>query len=194
MILILSDDIRLYPGPVYNHHPANLKEWNTFKLKGLHLPHLNVNSLLMKTDELRYIANLSNAAVIGITESKLDDYILDSEIQIDNYQILHCDGKGKEWVAYVRNDLSYIETDFIPTEMENILFEILLPKTKPITVGIIYRPPNKSNFLQTLNENFGKLDILKKELYVLGDFNINLYQNLNHAGCTKVSNDVKNYL
>ena len=49
----------------------------------------------MKTDELRYIANLSNAAVIGITESKLDDYILDSEIQIDNYQILHCDGIGK---------------------------------------------------------------------------------------------------
>ena len=34
--------------------------------------HLNINSLLPKTDELRHMANLSNAAVIGICESKLD--------------------------------------------------------------------------------------------------------------------------
>ena len=39
---------------------------------------------------------------------------------------------------------------------------MLLLKTKPITVGIIYRPPNQSNFLQTLKENFAKLDTLKK--------------------------------
>ena len=39
------------------------------------------------------------------------------------------------------------------------------------------------NFLQTLNENFAKRDTLKKEVYILGDFNINLYQNQNHAGC-----------
>ena len=70
----------------------------------------------------------------------------------------------------------------------------------PITVGIIYQPPNQSNFLQTLNENFGKLDTLKKELYILGDFNINLYQNQNlckmqnHYSKKTVSNDVKNHL
>lgn len=29
-------------------------------------------------------------AVTGITESKLDNYILYSEIEIDKYQILHC--------------------------------------------------------------------------------------------------------
>ena len=45
------------------------------------------------------------------------------------------------------------------------------------------------------------LDTLKKELYVHGDFNINLYQDQNHTGCKSntlvsatVSNDVKNYL
>ena len=78
---------------------------------------------------------------------------------------------------------------------------MLLPKTKPITAEIIYRPCNQNNFLQTLNENFAKLDTLKKELYILGDFNINLYQNQNYTGCknntlvsTTVSNDVKKYL
>ena len=203
MILILSGDISLNPGPVYNHHPPNLKEWDKFKIKGLHLLHLNVSSLLPKIDELRYIAKLSNAAVIGITESKLDDCILDSEIQIDNYQILRCNRnrKGRGVACYVRNDLSYIEKNFFPEEIENIFFEILLLKTKPITVRIIYRRPNQNNFLQTLSENFAKLDTLKKELYILGDFNRNLYQNQNHTGCKNnnlvsatVSNDVINFV
>ena len=166
LILILSGDISLNPGPVYNHHPPNLKEWDKFKIKGLHLLHLNVSSLLPKIDELRYIAKLSNAAVIGITESKLDDCILDSEIQIDNYQILRCDRnrKGRGVACYVRNDLSYIENNFFPEEIENIFFEILLLKTKPITVKIIYQPLNQNNFLQTLNKNVAKLGILKKRI------------------------------
>ena len=62
-------------------------------MKGFHLFHLNANSLLPKTDELRYIAKLSKAA--RIAESKLDNYILDSEIQTDNYQILCCDRNKK---------------------------------------------------------------------------------------------------
>ena len=128
---------------------------------------------------------------------------LTQKCQIDNYQIIRCNRnrKGGEIACYVRNDLSYIEKDFFPEETENIFFEILLPsKTKPITVGIIYRPPNQNNFLQTLNEDFAKLDTLKNELYILGDFNINLYQNQNYTGCKNntlvsatVSNDVKNY-
>ena len=114
MILILSGDISLNPGSVYNHHPPNLKEWDKFKMKGLHRVHLNVNSLLPKIDEIGYMAKLSNAGVIGITESKLDNRILDSEIQIDNYQILRCDRnrKGGGVACYVRNGLSYIEKDF----------------------------------------------------------------------------------
>ena len=50
----------------------------------------------------------------------------------------------------MRNELSCIEKDFFPEEIENIFSEILIPKNKPITVGIIYRPPNQNNFLQTL--------------------------------------------
>ena len=50
LILILSDDISLNPGPVYDHHPPNLKESCIYKIKGLHLLHLNVNSLLPKID------------------------------------------------------------------------------------------------------------------------------------------------
>ena len=53
--------------------------------------HININSLLTKIDELRYIAKLSEAAVIGILESKLDDSVLSSEIQIGNYDLIRSD-------------------------------------------------------------------------------------------------------
>ena len=78
--------------------------------------------------------------------------------------------------------MNYIGKDFFPEEIENIFFEIFLPKTKPITVGIIHQPSNQSDFQQTLKENFTKLDTLK-ELDILGDFNTNVHQNRNHAGC-----------
>ena len=40
--------------------------------------HWNINILLPKIDEIRYIASLSNAAAIGISESELDKCITDS--------------------------------------------------------------------------------------------------------------------
>ena len=52
--------------------------------------HLNINSLLPKIDELKHMARLSNAAVIGICESKLDKSITNSEILIENYDLLCC--------------------------------------------------------------------------------------------------------
>ena len=54
--------------------------------------------------------------------------------------------------------------------------EIILPITKPLIVGNIYRPPNKENFLEIIKANFGKLDTDMKETYILSDFNINMYQ------------------
>ena len=49
MALILSGDINLNPGPVARHQLNNPK-FEAFNNKGLHLIHLNVNSLLPKID------------------------------------------------------------------------------------------------------------------------------------------------
>ena len=38
--------------------------------------YLNINSLLPKIDKLRYIARFNNAAVTGISESKLEKSII----------------------------------------------------------------------------------------------------------------------
>ena len=45
----------------------------------MHFIHLNINSFLFKIDEIRYIAKLTNATVIGLNETKLDNTILSSE-------------------------------------------------------------------------------------------------------------------
>ena len=101
--------------------------------------------------------------------------------------------------CYIRSDISYVQKHFFPNVIKNIFFEVLLPKTRPVTVGIMYRPPSQTNFLEILNMTFEKVDIDKKEIYILGDFNINMYHNnryIVHDDNTissKLSYDVKNY-
>ena len=169
ILLLLSGDVSLNPGPRNNLQPLDSSEWNVFKSKGLHLIHLNINSLLPKTDELRYIANSNNAAVIGISKSKLDESVLQSEIEINSYDLLRRDRNrnGGGAACYVRSDISYIQKQYFLKVIENIFFEILLPKTKPIVVGIIHRSPSQNSFLEILNKNFPSIDIDAKETYIL---------------------------
>ena len=117
--------------------------------------------------------------MIGVSVSKLNDSVLSSEIHIDNYNTFCCGwnrhGGGVIW--YIRNGLSYDVKSFFPPEIENIFSEILLPNKKPIVVKIIYWPPSQSEFLEIINTHFSKLDTNNNEIYILGDFNVNLYLN-----------------
>ena len=89
----------------------------------------------------------------------------------------------------------------ISLKTENISFELLLPNTKPTVVGTVYCPPNQTNFVGIFIENLSKVDTNNIETYILGDFNINLWQNghyvfqkCNLFSCSSVSNDGRNYL
>ena len=122
--------------------------------------------MLPKIDELRNIAKLSNATVIGISELKLDHSVLSSEIHIHNYNTLRCDrNRHGGWVVcYIRNDLSFDVKPFFQPEIENVFFEILLPNTKPLVVGIVYRPPSQSEFLEIISTHFSNLDTKNNEI------------------------------
>ena len=69
MLLLLSDDISLNPGPSHINQTSDNNEWDVFQARGLHFIHIYINSLLPKIEELRRVACHSNAAVIGISES-----------------------------------------------------------------------------------------------------------------------------
>ena len=90
MTLLLLGDINLNPGLVTRHR-LNIPKFEAFNNKGLYPIQLNIDSLLSKVDELRNIAKCSNAAVNGITETKLDNTVYDSEVTINGYSIVRND-------------------------------------------------------------------------------------------------------
>ena len=192
ILLILSGDISLNPGPCQTQLNDD-KTWDPLKTKGLHLCHLNVNSLLSKIDEIRDIANRVKPAVLGITESKLDSSVTNMEVNINGYSIIRNDRNrhGGGVACYVKNDLCFNTKKIFPNSIEHVFFEILIPKVKPIAVGIFYRPPNSNDFLDLLSNSFQQIDLNKKEIYLLGDFNINLFQNGKFLLKENQSNQVK---
>ena len=113
------------------NQPSGNNEWDIFKARGLHFIQINMNSLSHKIEELRRIACLSNAAVIGISESKLGKSTFDSEIEIDAYNTLRFDRNrhGGGVPCYVRHDLRFTKRNYFPHDIETIFIEIFLPKT-----------------------------------------------------------------
>ena len=154
---------------------------------------MNVNGLLSKIDEIRDIANRIKPAVLGITESKLNSSVTNIEANINGYRIIRNDRNRHDGgvACYVQNDLCFNTEKFFPNSIEHVFFEILIPKVKPIAVGIFYRPPNSNDFLNLLSNSFQQIDLNKKEIYLLGDFNINLLQNAKFILKENQSNQVK---
>ena len=124
------------------------------------------------------------------------------EIQKNNYDLLLRDRNrnGGGVACFIRSDISYIQKQYFPEEIKDIFFEILLPKTKPVVVRIIYRSPSQNSFLEILNKSSPSVDTDAKETYIFGDLNINMYENKkyivyeNNVLCTKfASAGVKKY-
>ena len=159
-------------------------DWKAFNKRGLHLIHLNINSLLSKIDELREIARKTRAKVISITESKLDGLVLDGEINIDGYELVRSDRNrhGGGVACYIHSDISFnVRCDF-SSEIENIFLDILLPKTKPILIGILSRPSDQPKFLDNLSTSISQTcSFNEQEVYILGDLNINLINSQKHT-------------
>ena len=57
---------------------------------------------------------------------------------------------GRGVACYIRKDLYFNARALNCKEIENIIFDILLPKSKPITSGVFYRPPNQDNFMELI--------------------------------------------
>ena len=52
--------------------------------------------------------------------------------------------KGGHVICYVINKIFYNTKNYISNEIENIFVEHLIPKTKPITIGTAYKPPDQT--------------------------------------------------
>ena len=132
----------------------------------------------MKKDEIRCIGNKAKSVITGIAESKLN-----LEVNLPGYYILRCErNRDSGGVAcYIRKDLCLNTRTLHCNETENLIFDILSPKSKSLTIGVFSRPPNQAMFVDLMKENFSNLNSKENEIiYLLGDFNINLLQNKNY--------------
>ena len=125
-LLLLSGDLRLNPGPIQRFPDISSTISETLNKKGLYFLHININSLLLKKDEIRYIANKTKAAIIRITVSKLDHTVPDSEVNFPGYDILRFDGNrnGVGVACYIRKDLCFKTRTLHCKEIENLVFDI----------------------------------------------------------------------
>ena len=152
-------------------------DWKVFKNKGLHFRYLNINSILPKIEQLRSLLINWNISVFGITETKLDNTVSNEEVEIDGYNLIRSDRnwKGEGIACYIKTSISFNYHRSLSEKFENILIDILSPKSKPITLGIIYRPPDQSSVIDDFNIALKELASQGKETCFLGDFNINLF-------------------
>ena len=73
---------------------------------------------------------------------------------------------------YIRTDVAF------NSDKQAILVDLLLPKSKPIFVGICYRPPKQMDFFQKLEKFLIQAeDFIGFESLILGDMNINILGN-----------------
>lgn len=77
-------------------------------------------SLLPKVDKVKLIAHQSNAAVIGVTETWLDDSLENSEVSLPNYGIHRRDRNrnGGGVCLYIRHDLSFNPRPYLRERLE----------------------------------------------------------------------------
>ena len=139
--------------------------------------------------------------MIGISVAKLDGTIFDAEIYIEGYSIVRCDEdrESRGVACYIKHDICFSTKNIPSKNIEVILVDLLLPGTKPISVGIVYRPPKDKNFLQLVAQILNYLNILENEIFVVGDMDVNILQNCGNlleknVRQIVINSDVKKYI
>jgi hypothetical protein len=157
---------------------ANLSKNKLDTLKGFRIAHLNITSLPKYIDQLRtYLVN-KPVDIFTINETRLDESINDVEVNIEGYNLYRRDRcrHGGGVAIYTRDVLNVREmSPFVPENIEAVCLEIIKPKSKPILLTTVYRPPSSNaSFMDDLENYFHILDEQDKELILTGDLNCDL--------------------
>ena len=123
----------------------------------MHFIQINIlNILLPKIDEVCYIANITNASIIGISQTKPDETILSSELEVDDYDLVRLDRswRGDGVACYITSSIAYSYKDSFCSNTESFFVDIFLAKSKPILLDILCRPPDRSDFVKHFNNVF----------------------------------------
>ena len=130
-------------------------------------------------------------SVIAIAETNIDSVLKDNYILI-NYTSIYQSKisvqkhKGSGLGLYVHNNYNFVEYESVSKCTPNLetLFITITNTLKPITVGVVYRPPNgsKKAFIAEYEEILTQLP--GENVFITGDFNLDLHN---------IDNDVSHF-
>ena len=124
-----------------------------------------------------------NFDIIAVSETRISKKTsLTSNINLNNYsfEATPTESTAGGTMLYVSNRLSYKpRTDlnmYKKNELESIFIEIINSKKSNIVVGCVYKHPNMDvlDFNSLINQLLDKISKEQKQIFLLGDFNINL--------------------
>ena len=78
---------------------------------------------------------------------------------------------------YIHNSISFrLRDDVCINGTEDLFIEVERQHSKNIIIGLVYRPPNRQfqYFYENLETSLNKLSLENKDMYLMGDFNINI--------------------
>ena len=130
--------------------------------------------------ELEIVLNDHDIDIIGLSETRLDKTISDSEINISGYNIFRNDRdvNGGGVAIYVKTSLPEPAVRIKSDNLELISLEIAPKHAKPFLVVCWYRPPTAEGAaFENLREVFKNLDNDSKEIIFVGDTNCDLKNN-----------------
>ena len=155
----------------------------------LNIAYLNLYHLyskVIKVNEL-LISTLKDTHILGISETRLKDYMDNKQLHIENYSIMRRDKNedGHTGIAAYIHDSIYKNvkrrTDLENKDIETLWLEIKQEKSIPSLICFIYRNPKDKG--KTLKEWQKKIQNMidniphkHYELQILGDLNINLLE------------------
>lgn len=153
----------------------------------LQLGHLNIYHLCNKIPDLSvFFKQSSRFHIFGLSETRLNSKVDDSMLSIDNYSILRkdaCSPLHTGLAVYVHDSIAEFVTRRLDLEsdiVECMWLEIRVPKSPPLLIAFIYRnPASQTSWYDSFITMLDDVPRHFANLYLLGDFNIDLLKEKN---------------
>ena len=168
-----------------NTNPYKEKEikWKTGSV-------LNVQGLIpsKKKFKLNYLADMckeQNCEFLALTETHMDDDVLDAEVGIKDYDIYRQDRVGRKNGGVLIYIKKHYNTKCVFTQSDSFCEQLVVEvKDIKLVIALTYRPPNcpKNSFLKQIKNLDNLLDGYEDwNIMLLGDYNFPFLVNWNEV-------------
>ena len=145
-------------------------------IQGMLITSLNVRGLLNKYDQVVKVLYDSNADIMGICESFLDENVEVNEYMIPGYNVVskHRNRHGGGVLLYVKETVKFelVEAN-VSTNIESLWIKVKC-YTEHVTIGVIYRPPSaNANYYSDLLDQLDHMHAHHDKVIAMGDLNFN---------------------